>query len=57
MTTLYASICEESTFPVKRICSVTTNNESQDKDENAKIVECNKRSGEVIIEKVRKISS
>ena len=57
MTTLYASICEESTFPVKRICSVTTNNESQDKDENAKIVECNKRGGEVIIEKVRKISS
>ena len=33
-----------------------TRNESQDRDENVKIVECNRRGGEVIIEKMRKIS-
>ena len=33
-----------------------TNNESQDRDENVKIVERHRRGGKVIIEKMRKIS-
>ena len=33
-----------------------TNSESQDKDKNVKMVEHNRRGGDVIIEKMRKIS-
>ena len=55
-TTLYASICEESSFQVKEIWNVATNDKSQVWNENVKIMECNRLGGEVIIAMMRKIS-
>ena len=55
-TTLYASICEESSFQVKKIWNVATNDKSHDWDENMKIMECSGQGDEVIIARMRKIS-
>ena len=56
ITTLYASICEESSFQLKEIWNVATNDKNKDWDEKVKIMECNKQGDEVIIARMRKTS-